>query len=105
MKTIKNLEFYRYGNTIVASYIKEGRLGVYSLAPTAHEFERNLPILAEIHFDRSGLAEKITRKDFMKRATERGVKELPLEIMPAKKAVDSKKHTAKKPANQAVLSS
>ncbi len=103
MKTPK-IEFYRYGNSIVASYRSEGRLSAYSLAPTAQEFERNLPILAEIHFDRSGLAEKITRKDFMKRATERGVKELPLEIMPAKKAVDTKKHTAKKPANQAVLS-
>jgi hypothetical protein len=103
MSTIKT-EFYRYGNTIVASYRKAGRLGAYSLPPSAQQFEPGLQILAMIDFDRNGLAEKITRQGFIQIARERGIKELPLEIMPAKKAIDSKKRTAKKPANQAVIS-
>ena len=57
-----------------------------------------------IDFDRNGLAEKITRQGFIQIARERGIKELPLEIMPAKKVSDPKKHTSKKPVNQAVLS-
>jgi hypothetical protein len=97
MSTIKT-EFYRYGNTIVASYRKAGRLGAYSLPPSAQQFEPGLQILAMIDFDRNGLAEKITCQGFIQIARERGIKELPLEIMPAKKAVDNKKRTAKKSA-------
>lgn len=103
LKTTK-IEFYSYGNTIVVSVRDKGRLGVYSLALSGQAFEQNLPILAEIQFDRSGLAERITRKDFIKRARERGVRELPVDIESGKRAVGSKKRATKKSLNQSAIS-
>ncbi len=95
MTAIKT-EFYRYGKTIVASYRTAGRLGAYSLAPSAKEFEPGLQMLAMIDFDRSGLAETITRKDFMEVARARAI-ELPIELKPHKRAksVKSKKGQTK----------
>lgn len=101
MTAIKT-EFYRYGNTIVASYRTAGRLGAYSLAPTAKEFEPGLQMLDMIDFDRSGLAKTISRKDFMEVAKARAI-ELPVELKPHKraKAVKPKKGQTKPRSDKA----
>lgn len=102
MTAIKT-EFYRYGKTIVASYRTAGRLGAYNLPPSAKEFEPGLRMLAMIDFDRSRLAETITRKDFMEIAKARPA-ELPVELKPRQRAKaakpkkgQTKPHLAKAP--------
>ena len=83
MSSVK-IEYYRYGKTIVAAYKKAGRLGAYSLAPKAEQFQVDPQMLSTIDFDRSGLAQKISRTVFRQIARERGVQELPLELRAVK---------------------
>lgn len=83
MSSVK-IEYYRYGKTIVAAYKKAGRLGAYSLSPKAEQFQADPQMLSTIDFDRSGLAQRISRTAFKQIARERGVQELPPELRSVK---------------------
>lgn len=80
MASKTTFKYYVYSETPVVSYIKDGRMGVYAFNALTRTLERDGIYIGYIDFDRSGLARKLNRKEFLKLVREKGVLEFPEDI-------------------------